>query len=60
MGGELSADTAAGTDVPTVARSAAGMGLAAAVSRGFGALRVLVIAAVLGTTNLGNAFQGSN
>lgn len=60
MGGELRADTAAGTDVPTVARSAAGMGLAAAVSRGFGALRVLVIAAVLGTTNLGNAFQGSN
>jgi putative peptidoglycan lipid II flippase len=36
------------------------MGLAAAVSRAFGALRVLVIAAVLGTTYLGNAFQSSN
>lgn len=48
--------------VPTrsVARSAAGMGVAATVSRGFGAVRVLVIAAVLGTTYLGNAFQGSN
>ena len=49
------------TDAPrTVARSAAGMGVAAAVSRAFGAVRVLVIAAVLGTTNLGNAFGGSN
>jgi putative peptidoglycan lipid II flippase len=36
------------------------MGVAAAVSRGFGAVRVLVIAAVLGTTYLGNAFQGAN
>jgi putative peptidoglycan lipid II flippase len=36
------------------------MGAAAAVSRAFGALRVLVIAAVLGTTYLGNAFQGAN
>jgi putative peptidoglycan lipid II flippase len=36
------------------------MGAAAAVSRGFGAVRVLVIAAVLGTTYLGNAFQGAN
>ena len=43
-----------------VTRSAAGMGAAAAVSRAFGALRVLVIAAVLGTTYLGNAFQSSN
>ncbi len=44
----------------SVERSAVGMGAAAAVSRGFGALRVLVIAAVLGTTYLGNVFQGSN
>lgn len=36
------------------------MGAAAAVSRGFGALRVLAIAAILGTTYLGNAFQSSN
>jgi putative peptidoglycan lipid II flippase len=36
------------------------MGAAAAVSRAFGALRVIVIAAVLGTTYLGNAFQSSN
>lgn len=36
------------------------MGAAAAVSRGFGAVRVLVIAGVLGTTYLGNAFQSSN
>ena len=43
-----------------VVRSAAGMGVAAAVSRGFGGIRVLVIAAVLGTTYLGNAFQSSN
>lgn len=43
-----------------VVRSAAGMGVAAAVSRGFGALRVLAIAAILGTTYLGNTFQSSN
>lgn len=43
-----------------VSRSAAGMGAAAAVSRGFGGIRVLFIAAVLGTTYLGNAFQSSN
>ncbi len=36
------------------------MGVAAAVSRSFGAVRVLVVAAVLGTTYLGNTFQGSN
>lgn len=36
------------------------MGVAAAVSRAFGAVRVLVIAAVLGTTYLGNAFQSAN
>ncbi|KLR59993.1 putative membrane protein, putative virulence factor [Actinobacteria bacterium IMCC26207] len=43
-----------------VSRTAAGMGAAAAVSRGFGGIRVLAIAAVLGTTYLGNAFQSSN
>lgn len=36
------------------------MGVAAGVSRVFGAVRVLVIGAVLGTTYLGNAFQGAN
>lgn len=36
------------------------MGIAAAISRGFGGIRVLVIAAVLGTTYLGNAFQSAN
>ncbi|MCB1270746.1 MAG: hypothetical protein KDB31_04940 [Microthrixaceae bacterium] len=44
----------------TVVRSATGMGAAAAVSRVVGGVRVLVIAAVLGTTYLGNAFQSSN
>lgn len=43
-----------------VARSAAGMGVAAAISRAFGAVRVLAIAAILGTTYLGNTFQSSN
>lgn len=43
-----------------VGRSAARMGLATAASRVFGFARVLVIAAVLGTTHLGNTFQGSN
>lgn len=42
------------------ARAAAGMGVATAVSRIFGFVRVLAIAAVLGTTYLGNAFQSSN
>src|SRR5688500_8691300 len=36
------------------------MGAATAVSRMFGFSRVLVIAAVLGTTYLGNTFQASN
>ena len=36
------------------------MGAVTAVSRAFGFLRVLVIAAVLGTTYLGNAFQAAN
>lgn len=43
-----------------VGRSATLMGAATAASRAFGFVRVLVIAAVLGTTHLGNTFQGSN
>ena len=52
--------TTADGGASAVVRSAAGMGAAAAVSRAFGALRVLVVAGVLGTTYLGNAFQSSN
>jgi putative peptidoglycan lipid II flippase len=48
------------TQPHSVARAAAGMGVATAVSRLFGFVRVLVIAAVLGTTYLGNTFQASN
>ncbi|MEZ5238127.1 MAG: lipid II flippase MurJ [Microthrixaceae bacterium] len=44
----------------SVVRSATGMGAAAALSRVIGGVRVLVIAAILGTTYLGNAFQSSN
>jgi putative peptidoglycan lipid II flippase len=44
----------------SVSRSAAGMGVATAVSRVIGFARVLVIAAILGTTYLGNAFTSSN
>ena len=44
----------------SVSRSAAGMGVATAVSRAVGFARVLVIAAILGTTYLGNAFTSSN
>ena len=44
----------------SVTRSVAGMGAAAAVSRAFGGLRMVVIAAVLGTTYLGNTFQAAN
>jgi putative peptidoglycan lipid II flippase len=43
-----------------VTRSATVMGVATAVSRLFGFLRVVVIAAVLGTTDLGNTFSASN
>ncbi|HEX5616271.1 MAG TPA: lipid II flippase MurJ [Acidimicrobiia bacterium] len=45
---------------PSVTRAALGMGAVTAASRAFGFVRVLVIAAVLGTTYLGNAFQGTN
>src|SRR5688572_1017076 len=50
------------TSVPdrTVGRAAAGMGAAAAASRVLGGVRVLVVAAVLGTTFLGNTFEAAN
>ncbi len=48
------------TDHAEVTRAATGMGVATAASRAIGFLRVLVIAAVLGTTYLGNAYQSSN
>ena len=41
-------------------RAAAGMGAATAASRSVGFVRVLVVAAILGTTYLGNAYQSSN
>ncbi len=44
----------------SVARAAVGMGGITAVSRLAGFVRVLVIAAVLGTTYLGNTFQAAN
>jgi putative peptidoglycan lipid II flippase len=43
-----------------MAHAAARMGLATALSRLLGFVRVLVIAAVLGTTALGDTFQGAN
>lgn len=46
--------------VDTTARAATRMAVATAVSRGAGFVRVLVIAGVLGTTVLGNAFGSSN
>jgi putative peptidoglycan lipid II flippase len=55
----VSETTASPTGVGT-GRAAAGMGAIAAVSRVLGFARVLVVAAVLGTTNLGDAFQASN
>lgn len=45
---------------PGTGRAAAGMGAAVAVSRGIGFLRILTIAAVLGTTYLGNTYSSSN
>ena len=41
-------------------RAATGMGIATAASRSIGFVRVLVVAAILGTTYLGNAYQSSN
>jgi len=44
----------------SVTRAAAHMGVATAASRTIGFARILVVAAVLGTTFLGNAYQSSN
>src|SRR4029077_3922116 len=44
----------------SVTRAAVGMGGVTAASRLMGFVRVLVIAAVLGTTYLGNTFQAAN
>lgn len=48
------------TEPTRTVRAAAGMAAITAVSRLVGFVRVLVIAAVLGTTYLGNAFQSAN
>jgi len=48
------------TGPATTARAAVGMGAITAVSRVIGFVRVLVVAGVLGTTYLGNAFQAAN
>ena len=52
--------TAAGAGEASVTRAAAHMGVATAASRTIGFARVLVVAGVLGTTFLGNAYQSSN
>ena len=44
----------------TTTRAAFGMGAVTAVSRALGFVRVLVVAGILGTTFLGNAFQSAN
>ena len=51
---------AAVSDAAAVTRAATGMGIATAASRALGCVRILTIAAVLGTTYLGNAYQSSN
>lgn len=48
------------TTAARTSRAAVGMGAIAAVSRAVGFVRVLVVAAVLGITYLGNAFQAAN
>jgi putative peptidoglycan lipid II flippase len=48
------------TSAARTSRAAIGMGAIAALSRAVGFVRVLVVAAVLGTTYLGNAFQAAN
>ena len=45
---------------PRTGRAAAGMGAVTALSRAAGFLRVLVVVAVLGTNDLGDAFQAAN
>ncbi len=52
--------TGAAAGETSVTRAAAGMGVATAASRAIGFVRILIIAAVLGTTYLGNAYQSSN
>ena len=52
--------TAADAGEASVTRAAAHMGVATAASRTIGFARVLVVAGVLGTTFLGNAYQSSN
>jgi putative peptidoglycan lipid II flippase len=52
--------TTADTGEPSVTRAAAHMGVATAASRTIGFARILVVAGVLGTTFLGNAYQSSN
>lgn len=47
-------------EAPRTVRAAVGIAIVTAVSRVVGFARVLVIAAVLGTTYLGNAFQSAN
>jgi putative peptidoglycan lipid II flippase len=49
-----------GAPGPSWTGAATRMGAVTAVSRAFGFVRVLVVAAVLGTTFLGNAFQAAN
>lgn len=44
----------------TTGRAAAGMGAVTALSRAAGFVRVLVVMVVLGTNNLGDAFQSAN
>jgi putative peptidoglycan lipid II flippase len=46
--------------VHRTSRAAAGMGVITAASRAIGFVRVLVIAAILGTSALGDAFQAAN
>lgn len=48
------------SDAPRTVRAAVGMGAITAVSRVVGFVRVLVVAAVLGISYLGNAFQSAN
>ena len=48
------------TPRPSLTRAVLGMGAVTAGSRLVGFVRVLVIAAILGTTYLGNTFQASN
>jgi len=59
-GQPASGAAAPATEAVDVGRAAARMGLVTAASRALGAVRVLVVAAVLGTTALGDTFQSSN